>query len=198
MASKTESTLLNMVLALFFVALASATSLGYIYELTKDPIKEAKSKKKLAAIQLVVPEFDNNPSEELIKLPMGAPGDTLEFYPAFKNGEHIGTAVRTYSDKAFTERIYIMVGFQPDGKIISTQVLEHKETPGLGDKMSKKKSDWCDQYVGKDPNEFNLKVKKDGGDVDGITAATITSRAFSDAIDRAFKSLKKIEIKTKE
>ena len=197
MASKTESTLRNMVLALLLVSLASATSLGYIYELTKGPIDKAKLEKKLAAIQLVVPEFTNDPNEELIKLPMGAPGDTLEFYPAFKNKEHVGTAVKTYSDKAFTERIYIMVGFLPDGTIINTEVLEHKETPGLGDKMSKKKSNWCVWFNGKNPKEYNLKVKKDGGDVDAITAATISSRAFSDAVERAYKALKKIEIKAK-
>ncbi len=84
-----------------------------------------------------------------------------------------------------------MVGFV-DGDVISgTSVLEHKETPGLGDKMDKKKADWSDQFAGKNLTEYTLKVTKDRGDVDAITAATITSRAFCDATQRAYDELKK-------
>ena len=84
-----------------------------------------------------------------------------------------------------------MVGFV-DGDVISgTSVLEHKETPGLGDKMDKKKADWSKQFDGKNLTEFKLKVTKDGGDVDAITAATISSRAFCDAAQRAYDELKK-------
>jgi len=189
MASKTESTLRNMVVALFLVAAVSATALGYIYELTKGPIDAAKLKKKLSAIQVVVPEFSNDPNAEMYMVPSDIEGDSLELYPAKNSDKLVGTAIKTFSDLGFTERIYIMVGFTPDGEIINTQVLEHKETPGLGDKMSKKKSPWSEQYNGKNPKDFDLKVTKDGGDVDAITAATISSRAFSDAVDRAYKAL---------
>jgi len=195
MASKTESTLRNMVLALLLVAAASATSLGYIYELTKGPIDQAKLKKKLSAIQLVVPEFSNDPNADMFKVPCDIEGDSLEFYPAYNNDELVGTAIKTFSDKGFTRRIYIMVGFLADGTIKNIQVLEHAETPGLGDKMSKKKSPWSEQFNGKNPKDFNIKVTKDGGDVDAITAATISSRAFSDAVDRAYKALMKNEKK---
>ena len=81
-----------------------------------------------------------------------------------------------------------MVGFLPDGTIHNISVLEHKETPGLGDKMTKAKSDWSVQFNGKDPSDFKLMVTKDGGDVDAITASTISSRAFCDAVDRAYKA----------
>jgi len=64
-------------------------------------------------------------------------------------------------------------------------VLEHKETPGLGDKMQKNKSPWSEQFNGKNPTSFKLAVEKDGGDVDAITAATISSRAYTDAVKRA-------------
>jgi Na+-translocating ferredoxin:NAD+ oxidoreductase subunit G len=191
MASKTESTLRNMVLALFLVALISATSLGYIYELTKEPIDAAKLKKKLAAIQVVVPEFTNDPNNDMFKLPSDVEGDSLECYPAYNNDQLVGTAVKTFSDKGFSKRIYIMVGFLPDGTIKNIQVLEHAETPGLGDKMSKKKSSWSEQFNDKNPGSFKLKVKKDGGDVDAITAATISSRAFTEAVDRAYQALSK-------
>lgn len=188
MASKTESTLKNMVLALTIVALISATSLGYIYELTKGPIDAAKLKKKLKAIQEVVPEFSNDPNADMFKVVSDIKGDSLEFYPAYNNEKLVGTAIKTFSDKAFTKRIFIMVGLLPDGTIKNIQVLEHAETPGLGDKMSKKKSDWSNQFNDKNPESFKLKVTKDDGSVDAITAATISSRAYCDAVDRAYKA----------
>lgn len=79
-----------------------------------------------------------------------------------------------------------MVGFLPDGTIHNTAVLEHKETPGLGDKMDIRKAPWSEQFRGKNPAEYRLQVRKDGGDVDAITAATISSRAFCDAVQRAY------------
>jgi Na+-translocating ferredoxin:NAD+ oxidoreductase subunit G len=187
MAGKTESTLRNMVLVMLGVALASATSLGYIYELTKGPIDKAKLAKKVAAIQEVVPKFNNDPVAQMYTLASDIEGDTLECYPAYMDSALVGTAIKTFSDKGFTTRIYIMVGFLPDGTINNTQVLEHSETPGLGDKMSKSKSPWSEQFNGKNPASFKLMVSKDGGNVDAITAATISSRAFTDAIDRAYK-----------
>ena len=81
-----------------------------------------------------------------------------------------------------------MVGLLPDGTIYDTAVLTHKETPGLGDKMDKNKSKFSGQFKRKNPSTFSLKVKKDGGAVDAITAATISSRAFCDAIQRAYKA----------
>ncbi len=190
MASKKESSFLNMVLTLFVVTLVSATTLGYVYEVTKGPIAEAQRKKTLKAIASVTPEFDNSPSDELYKLPIEG-DDSLICYPAKKGGKLVGTAIKTYSDKGFNTRIWIMVGFAPDGTIINTAVLQHQETPGLGDKMSKKKSDWSNQFNGKNPANFKLKVKKDGGDVDAITAATFSSRGFTDAVDRAYKAYMK-------
>lgn len=191
MANKTESTLRNMVLALLIVALISATSLGYIYEFTKGPIDKAKMQKKIAAIKLVVPDFTNNPNEQMYKVASDVEGDSLEFYPAYKNDKLVGTAVKTFTDKGFTKRFYIMVGFLNDGTINNISVLEHAETPGLGDKMTKGKTNWSEQFNGKNPATFKLQVTKDGGDVDAITAATISSRAFCDAVNRAYNAYMK-------
>ena len=80
-----------------------------------------------------------------------------------------------------------MVGFDESGNILDVSVLEHKETPGLGTKMDDDK--FKEQFRGKNPEEFNLEVKKDGGEVDAITAATISSRAFSDGVQRAYDAL---------
>ena len=186
MASKKESTFISMVLTLFLVTFIASAALGYLYELTKGPIAASKLAKQNNAIMQVVPEFDNEPGTEVYK--MKVDGDTLEFFPAKKNGELVGTAVSTFTNNGFSGNFKIMVGFLPDGTIHNISVLEHKETPGLGDKMQKNKSDWSVQFNGKKPADFKLKVTKDGGDVDAITASTISSRAFCDAVERAYKA----------
>ena len=186
--AKTESTFKNMVLSLTFISLAASACLGFVYEFTKKPIELSNLNKKLEAIKQVVPEFTNNPNEEMYRLPTGD-GDSLDIYPAKKDNIVVGYAVNTYTKKGFSGNINLMVGFKPNGSIINITVLEQKETPGLGTKMTE--SQFKDQFNDKNPVQFNLKVKKDGGQVDAITAATISSRAFCDAVQRAYNTLQK-------
>ena len=139
-------------------------------------------------LEKVLPEFNNQPNDEKYTI---NGYEELEFYPGKKDGKRVGTAIKTYSDEGFSERIRIMVGFDTGNKIINTWVVEQKETPGLGTKMKGPK--FRDQFKGKDPVSFKIKVKKDGGEVDAITAATITSRAFCEAVERAYMALTKGE-----
>lgn len=188
--AKKESTLKNMFIALLVITFVASASLGGIYELTKEPIAAAKLEKKNNAIRQVIPEFDNSPTVDVYK--KAVDGDTLYFYPGMKGDEPVGTAVETFTNLGFSGEIKVMVGFLPDGTINDVAVLEHKETPGLGDKMERKKSEWSVQFQGKNPETFRLSVKKDGGDVDAITASTISSRAFCDAVARAYETFKSI------
>ena len=183
--AKKESNLRNMLFALLLITLVASASLGGIYQLTKEPIAAAKLEKKNNAIKQVIPEFDNSPTSEVYKEAVN--GDTLYFYPGRKGEELVGTAVETFSMLGFSGEIKVMVGFLPDGTINDVAVLEHEETPGLGDKMERKKSEWSLQFQGKNPSDFQLMVKKDGGDVDAITASTISSRAFCDALAKAWE-----------
>ncbi len=189
MANKKESTLLNMVLTLLIISVVSASALAYVYEVTKKPIEKAQLKKELEAIKEVVPQFDNNPFDEKFTLPSYDGAGELEVYPAKKGGEVVGYAVKTFTEKGFSGHVEVMVGFLPDGTIENTKVLAHSETPGLGSKMTSEK--FKSQFHGFNPAQKKLIVKKDGGDVDAITAATISSRAFCDALDRAYKTLQK-------
>ena len=189
--AKRESTFLNMVLTLFLVTLVAAGLLGGVYTLTKEPIRLTELKRKNEAIQKVVPEFDNQPSQEMDQMYMD--GDSLYFYTARNNGNVVGTAVETFTSQGFSGEFKLMVGFRPDGTIIDVAVISHSETPGLGDKMEQDKSDFSGQFEGKDPDTFELSVRKDGGDVDAITAATITSRAYCDAVQRAYDALREME-----
>jgi electron transport complex protein RnfG len=186
--AKTESSFKNMVLSLTLISLGASACLGYVYQMTKAPIELSILNKKLSAIKQVVPEFNNNPDAEMFKLPTGE-GDSLEIYPAKKDSIIVGYAVNTNTNKGFSGNISLMAGFQPDGTIINITVLDQKETPGLGTKMAEPL--FKDQFNDKNPSEFSLKVKKDGGPVDAITAATISSRAFCDAVQRAYTTLQK-------
>jgi len=195
MAKKLESTFTNMVIVLTVVALVAAFALGSVYNITKEPIEKAALKKKLDAIANVAPEFDNNPNAEMFKLPAFEPSagmDSLEVYPAKKDGKIVGYAVKSYTMKGFSGLIEVMVGFEKDGTIKNYSVLKHAETPGLGTKMTTwfnntNKPNQC--ILGKNPKTTKMTVSKDGGDIDAITAATISSRAFLDAINRAYKTL---------
>jgi electron transport complex protein RnfG len=186
--AKTESTFRNMVLSLTLISLAASACLGFVYEFTKKPIELSNLNKKLEAIKQVVPDFNNNPNEERYKLPTGE-GDSLDIYPAKKDDVVVGYAVNTYTRNGFSGNITLMTGFKPDGTIVNITVLEQKETPGLGTKMAEPV--FKDQFIQKNPSDFRLKVKKDGGPVDAITAATISSRAFCDAVQRAYSTLQK-------
>ncbi len=182
--AKKESTFLSMVATLFVVTLVSAGLLGSVFALTKEPIRLAELKKKNEAIQVVVPGFDNEPSQEVERLFVD--GDSIYLYTARKGEEILGTAVETFTNIGFSGEFKLMVGFAPDGSIIDIAVIRHAETPGLGDKMERDKSDFSVQFMGQHPDSFNLAVKKDRGDVDAITASTITSRAYCDAVTRAY------------
>jgi len=186
--AKTESTLKNMVLSLTLISLAASACLGFVYELTKGPIELSVLNKKLEAIKQVVPEFNNNPDEDMFRLATDE-GDSLDIYPAKMDGVITGYAVNTYANSGFSGYIGLMAGFKPDGSIINITVLSQKETPGLGTKMAD--AEFKDQFNGKNPSDFQLKVEKDGGPVDAITAATISSRAFCDAVQRAYNTLQK-------
>lgn len=187
--AKTESTLKNMVLTLLVITFVAGASLGFMYELTKGPIEAAKAAKQQAAIKEVVPEFNNNPGDEMYEL-TSKEKFAIKIFPAKKDGELVGVAIESMTNTGFGGNIKIMVGLKPDGTVINYQVLEHKETPGLGTKMA----DWFktdkgkQNILGKHPKNNNLTVSKDGGEVDAITAATISSRAFLDAVRVAYET----------
>lgn len=176
-----------MVLTLLVITLVASLALGSIYNLTKEPIALAKKAKLENAIKQVIPEFDQLKTFKV--LPDDGSKDSVTIYEGYKAGQIVGTAVATYSNQGFdATQIQIMVGFLPDNKLNKIEVVQQKETPGLGSKMKEPK--FKDQFNGIDPSKFVFKVKKDGGDVDAITAATISSRAVSDAMQRAYDAYK--------
>ncbi len=188
MAKKLESTLRNMFLSLTLISLVMSAALTFVYLKTKGPIELAARQNEINAIRQVSPDFDSDP----LTTPREVDGVTI--YTVKKNNETAGFAVKTYSDKGFSGHIELMAGFRTDGTINNITVLQHKETPGLGTKMAEPK--FITQFLDKNPGSFKINVKKDGGQVDAITAATISSRAFCDALLRAYNALDAVDSTT--
>ena len=178
-----------MLVALLVITAVSGGVLGLVYGMTKDKIAEVDQKKNEAAIQAVLP-LKGDITYKVETLSYTEDGVTTEFpcnlaYDA--NGEFKGAAIKT-SEGGFGGKIELMVGITADGTITGTSVLSHSETPGLGANMTGK---FKDQFVNKKPGDkFILEVTKshDGKKVDAITAATITSRAFTKAVAKAYNA----------
>jgi Na+-translocating ferredoxin:NAD+ oxidoreductase subunit G len=182
MAKKLESTLTTMILSLVLIAMTMSAALGFVYLKTKGPIEAVSRQKENDAIRQVLPEFDSDPAKDRIEK------NGVVVFNLYKENQPVGFAIKSFTDKGFSGHIEIMAGFLPDGTIHRVTVLSHRETPGLGTKMTDPK--FSSQFPGKHPNTFLLKVRKDGGQVDAITAATVSSRAYCDALQRAYNTLK--------
>ena len=191
---KLPSTLPNMILSLGIICLIIAGILALVNVATKDTIAQAETKAKVEAIKEIVPAFDNNPYEERDTVTLENEPRPITVYPATQGGQPVGYAIETYTDAGFAGHIDIMVGFDMQNQIVGFKVLKHEETPGLGAKIQEwftspaPNADLIRDVRGLDMSQASpLKVSKDGGKVDAITAATISSRAFIDAIERAYR-----------
>lgn len=179
-----------MVLVLALVCLGASAAVVGVYTITKEPIEAATAEKTNKAIKEVVPEFDNEPSKEAMEIE----GNMV--YVAKKDGEIVGYAIRSTTKKGFGGPFTIMVGMTPDAKVYNTSVISHSETPGLGAKITESASHFIQQWKGLNftDGSVTLAVRKDGGDIDAITASTISSRAFCDAVQIAVDTFGKIPV----
>ncbi|MBO6169367.1 MAG: RnfABCDGE type electron transport complex subunit G [Bacteroidales bacterium] len=171
-----KSNLKNMALSLTLVCLVCSAVLGCVYAVTSGPIKDAEIAKTNASIARVLPAFEGQPSAETVEVD----GNMFNYYRVPGAGYAVISTVG-----GFGGPLSLMVGIGEDGIICNTVVLSHSETPGLGAKCQTEAS-FIDQFKGWDPAAKRLAVTKDGGDVDAITASTITSRAYSAAIANAY------------
>ena len=180
-----KSTLLNMTAVLFGITLVASAGVGVVNLITEEPIAQAKAAATTAALNEVLPAFDETTQQALTidDLPIAA-------YTAAANGAVVGYAVETMTKNGFGGAIRMMVGFTPAGEVYNVNVLEQSETPGLGTKMTDEGNPLIKSFQGKNPGEMQLAVRKDGGDVDALTAATISSRAYVDALARAYEAYK--------
>ncbi len=177
-----KSSLKNMIFVMLGITLVCSAAVGGVYTLTLDTIEQAKAQKLKSAYGEVLPAFD-----ELECVAVELLGEMMNVNVASAAGSVVGYAVES-SANGFGGAIKMVVGFDTEGTVTGVKVLEQAETPGLGDLISKPSSKVELSIVGRNPGKIKMAVTKDGGDVDALTAATITSRAYVGAVDKAFNA----------
>ena len=188
--AKLKSSFINMLLSLTVITSVAAAALAGVYTLTADPIAQASAKKQQAAIMDVLPKIDS------MRVADAEVVNGLTLYKAYVGEDWVGTAVEASTEgnknMPFGGTFKLMVGFDQVGNVVNYVVLEQAETPGLGALMT---TWFCNaekpgqNIIGKNPATSDLTVRKDGGDVDAITASTITSRAFLEVVVRAYNAI---------
>jgi Na+-translocating ferredoxin:NAD+ oxidoreductase subunit G len=186
-----------LVFSMGIISCVAAALLAWVFRITEAPIKASMQQKTNAALQQVLPAFDNQPAEETLRV------GTVTFYIARMDGKITGFAGEAVSSKGYGGDITVLAGVAPDGTIGTVLVTRQTETPGLGTVVCGRTREKTlsglikgIKETGLPPNkildQFNgmkatageapWAVKKDGGDLDAITGATITSRAVGDAV----------------
>ena len=184
MSKKLKSTLPNMVIVLTSIAVIAGLALGYVNSVTEEPIRLIKEQQLSDGIKAVLA------ADEL----------TVEATDTLENGSVIyrtdkGVAVQATDPNGFGGKLTILVGFDSEATIQGYRILETAETPGLGAKADQWfQEDQKGNIIGMSPAKNNMTVSKDGGEVDAITASTITSRAFLRAVNMAYEALGKVEV----
>lgn len=180
---KLKSSLTNMLVVLTVIAIVAAGVLAYVNSVTAPQIEKINKENLAAGIKAVMG------SDEIVVSEPWEDDSFVIYAVSDKAGNSLGNAVVT-TENGFGGPLKVLVGFNNDGDILGYTVLEHAETPGLGAKANEwfQKGEKGD-IVGMNPGKTNFTVSKDGGDVDAITASTITSRAFLKAIKNAYEKV---------
>ena len=185
---KISSSLQNLILVLVGCALITGVLLAWVNHITEGPIAEKAEKTLADGIQEVMGTTGLTvTANDTLKLSMDGKEATFVVHQtADRNGHPLGAAVES-TTLGFGGDLRVLVGFNPQGTILGYTILQTSETPGLGAKAQT----WFQKggkgdIIGMRPNEALLSVSKDGGQVDAITASTITSRAFLKAVNQAY------------
>lgn len=180
-----KNSLLYMVLILTLITFISAAGLSVVNGIVQEPIRQSQMQETLKAIRDVLPEYDNDPFEDQKTIEYNE--KPIIVYPGKNKGNLTGIAFEISSNSGYGGKITILAGIKvSDHTLNGIYVLSHAETPGLGDKMRDK--NWQDRELkGKAiSSQYSFRVKKDGGDIDALTAATITSRAVCEALNTTY------------
>ena len=180
--------------AMIIFSLVASAALSISYFLTKTPIEESDARAKRMFLNQVVPSnlYDNNLVKDTISVepnPLIGNKKNIDIYRAKKNNQVIAVIIETIAPDGYSGEIKTLVGVDQKDKILGVRVITHKETPGLGDYIEVEKSHWIKNFDVKSLDEMGEKewaVKKDGGDFDYVSGATITARAV---VKSTYKSL---------
>lgn len=172
------------VIILFLITLISGLCLSLVYNGTQAKIEEARSLEVENALKNVAPFITGG--FELV--PFDYNGENIPIYKPSGDSGIGGAGLKIRTSEGFGGDIVFLMGVDAEGKITGFQIIESKETPGLGTKAADRA--FWGQFVGRALDNFKFKVKKDGGDVDAITASTITSRAVTHAMEKGLQVYK--------
>lgn len=192
---KIEREQIQMVVALLAVAVVAVLFLGLTDIVTREPIAEARKAALHKALVQVLPTHANDPQADLITLKpakseVSGKQEEKQFYPAKDaEGEIIGLAWEAIAPDGYSGTIRILMGVLPDGSVHAIRITDHRETPGLGDGIVLNAA-WLSSFIGRTIENTRWKVKKDGGEFDQFTGATITPRAVVKAVRNGLELFK--------
>lgn len=179
----------RLLVALTLIAASAGFLLSLVESATREPIKEQRRLQMLKALSAVLPKFDNSPDTDTVTLQNGVDkkGNPIEvtFYRARKQQQLVGIAFKVIAPDGYSGNIEVMVGLKPNEKINAIEILAHAETPGLGSKITE--SSFKDNFKNKGLDNADWRVKKDGGEFDQITGATISPRAIVGAVKKGLE-----------
>lgn len=187
---------LRPALALAAIGLTAALLLSSLDELTREPIQQARDDRAVASLQQVLPpeRYDNRISQDVVELRIDGLTEPARVYRARRNGEPSAAVIDMTTPRGYSGDIRLLIAVTPAAEVISVRAVEHRETPGLGDKIERRRSDWIEQFDGHsigDPPRRAWASDRRGGDFDTLTSATITSTAVIDAIARSLASFER-------
>ncbi|MBE0576641.1 MAG: RnfABCDGE type electron transport complex subunit G [Desulfuromonadales bacterium] len=179
----------RLVLALTLITVGAGLLLSQVESMTRAPIAEQRRLETLRALQTVLPDFDNSPDADTVELAFGTDKKGRELKRTFFRGrqgaEISGVAFSVVAPDGYSGNINMMVGVDAGGTVVGLEILTHAETPGLGDKITH--DEFKGQFKGKTLEGSDWRVKKDGGDFDQITGATISPRAVVKAVHQGLQ-----------
>ena len=176
--------IMRLAIVLTLITAGAGLILALVESVTREPIAEQRRLETLRALQAVLPEIDNSPDTDTVELVSGKDKkgrDVIRTFYRGRKGEQLaGVAFKVVAPDGYSGNIFIMVGVDADGTVTGIEILSHAETPGLGDKIEE---GWFkDQFKQKNLDNIDWRVKKDGGEFDQITGATISPRAIVKAV----------------
>ena len=185
--------LLRLAIALTLITAGAGLILALVEDATRAPIAEQRRLEMVRALEAVLPKIDNQPDSDTVALVAGVDKKGREVQRTFYRGRTgnnlVGIAFKVTAPDGYSGNIDIMVGIQPDGTVVGIEILTHAETPGLGDKIAH--TPFKEQFRDKGLDNIDWRVKKDGGEFDQITGATISPRAVVKAVHAGLTFFKK-------
>jgi electron transport complex protein RnfG len=179
----------RLILVLTLITAGAGLVLSLVEAVTREPIAEQRRLETLRALKAVLPPSENSPDEDTVQLVIGKDKRDREvrrkFFRGRSEGQVNGVAFKVVAPDGYSGNIDVMVGIDSAGSVVGIEILSHNETPGLGDKIVL--PEFKQKFVGKNLDNADWRVKKDGGEFDQITGATISPRAVVGAVRKGLE-----------